>query len=67
MDRRRDDRSEAHTVLSYLAARTGGLFMKNRNDLGCSRTNNGRSRGYYLGYRPDDAQLARHVGCESLS
>ena len=67
MDRRRDDRSEAHTVLSYLAARTGGLFMKNRNDLGCSRTNNGRSRGYYLvGYRPDDASVSSPRGMREL-
>ena len=57
MDRRRDDRSGSAYGLSYLAARTGGLFMKNRNDLGAAL---GRimddQRGYYLvGYRPDDA------------
>ncbi|MEK6279751.1 MAG: VWA domain-containing protein [Acidobacteriota bacterium] len=59
MEQRRDNRWEAHTVLSYLAASTGGLFMKNRNDLGAAL---GRimddQKGYYLiGYRPDEASI----------
>jgi hypothetical protein len=69
MDRRRDDRSEAHTVLSYLAASTGGLFMKNRNDLGAAL---GRimddQKGFYLvGYRPDEASVNSARGMRSLS
>lgn len=61
MDRRRDDRFEAHTVLSYLAASTGGLFMKNRNDLGTALERvMDDQKGYYLiGYRPDEASIAR--------
>lgn len=59
MDRRREDRTEAHTVLSYLAASTGGLFMKNRNDLGAALERiMDDQRGYYLvGYRPDEASV----------
>lgn len=59
MDRRREDRSEAHTVLSYLAASTGGLFMKNRNNLGDALGQiMDDQKGYYLlGYRPDDASV----------
>lgn len=70
MDRRREDRTEAHTVLSYLAARTGGLFMKNRNDLGAAL---GKimddQKGYYLvGYRPDEVPVnAATRGLRSLT
>ena len=69
MDRRREDRSEAHTVLSYLAASTGGLFMKNRNDLGAAL---GRimddQKGYYLiGYRPDEASINATPGLRTLT
>ncbi|MCA1605493.1 MAG: hypothetical protein LC775_08510, partial [Acidobacteria bacterium] len=50
---------ETYTVLSYLAQRTGGLFERNRNDLGGSI---GRimqdQQGYYLiGYRPDESSI----------
>jgi hypothetical protein len=67
MDQRRVEREEAHTVLSYLASKTGGLFMRNRNDLGAAmRRIMDDQRGYYLiGYRPNlsederDARAAR--------
>lgn len=59
MDHARSARFESQSVLSYLANATGGLFMKNRNDLGAAL---GRimddQKGYYLiGYRPDDAGI----------
>ncbi|HEV2762826.1 MAG TPA: VWA domain-containing protein [Pyrinomonadaceae bacterium] len=59
MDQRRQERYEAHTVLSYLAAKTGGLFMRNRNDLANAVSDiMNDQRGYYLiGYRPDDNSL----------
>lgn len=59
MDSRRNDRSEAHTVLSYLAASTGGLFMKNRNDLGAAlgRIMDDQKGFYLIGYRPDDPSV----------
>ena len=67
MEQRRVEREEAHTVLSYLAAKTGGIFMRNRNDLGAAMQRiMDDQRGYYLiGYRPDlseddrDARPAR--------
>ena len=59
MDRRRDERFEAHTVLSFLAASTGGLFLKNRNNLGDALGQiMDDQKGYYLiGYRPNEASL----------
>jgi VWFA-related protein len=59
MDQRTAARRESHSVLSFLAASTGGLFLYNRNDLGGAV---GRvaedSSGYYLiGFRPDGASL----------
>ena len=59
MDQRREARFEAHSVLSFLAAKTGGLFMRNRNDLGSALARVMEDqRGYYLiGYKPDDASL----------
>jgi len=60
--------SETYTVLSYLAQRTGGLFLRNRNDLS---TGIGRimqdQQGYYLiGYRPDDSTIDRESGRRRL-
>jgi len=51
---------ETHTVLSYLAQRTGGLFEHNRNDLGRSIERIMQDQqGYYLiGYRPDESTIA---------
>ena len=48
---------ESHTVLSYLAQRTGGMFERNRNDLGTSIDRIMQDQqGYYLiGYRPDES------------
>ncbi|HEX8476573.1 MAG TPA: VWA domain-containing protein [Pyrinomonadaceae bacterium] len=64
MDNRRDQQIETHTVMSYLAARTGGISMQNRNDLGAAMQRiMDDQRGYYLvGYRPDDASLDPATG-----
>jgi VWFA-related protein len=58
-DQRVEARRESHSVLSFLSASTGGLFLNNRNDLGAAvgrvAEDNG---GYYLiAFRPDDASL----------
>jgi VWFA-related protein len=52
---------ETYTVLSYLAQRTGGLFERNRNDLGTSidRIMQDQQGYYLLGYRPDEATVAK--------
>lgn len=52
---REQQASQTHTVLSYLAERTGGIFERNRNDLGSSIERiMADQRGYYLiGYRPE--------------
>ena len=57
MEQRNVARNETHTVLSFLASKTGGLFMRNRNDLGNALQRIvDDQRGYYLiGYRPTDA------------
>src|SRR5687768_4908360 len=58
---REQQASETHTVLSYLAQRTGGIFERNRNDLGTSidRIMEDQQGYYVLGYSPDAAMLAK--------
>lgn len=58
-DQRTAGRQESHSVLSFLAANTGGLFLNNRNDLGGAlvRVAEDNSGYYLLGFRPDDASL----------
>jgi VWFA-related protein len=57
MDQRRELRNETQTVLSYLAEGTGGLSIRNRNDLGAGlgRIMDDQSGYYLIGYRPADA------------
>ena len=57
---RSDQAGETHTVLSYLAQRTGGFFQANRNDLGASIQRIMQDQqGYYLiGFRPDESTIA---------
>ncbi len=64
MDQRRDARLESQTVMSYLAERTGGLALRNRNDLGSAIQRIMADQvGYYLlGYRPDPATLDQATG-----
>ena len=54
-DQRRTENIEAQTVLSFLAQQTGGLAVRNRNDLGSGLQQILEDqKGYYLlGYRPD--------------
>ncbi len=56
---REQQAGETYTVLSYLAQRTGGLFERNRNDLGAGIERIMQDQqGYYLiGYRPDDSTV----------
>lgn len=57
MSQREQQQAESHTVLSYLAQRTGGLFLRNRNDIGSGieRILDDQQGFYLIGYRPDDA------------
>lgn len=64
LDPRRDGFFESQNGLNYLAQQTGGLFVRNRNDL-----NDGihsimeDQKGYYLiGYRPDDSTFDPKTG-----
>jgi VWFA-related protein len=56
---REQQAGETYTVLSYLAQRTGGMFERNRNDLGTSIERIMQDQqGYYLiGYRPDESSM----------
>ncbi|HEY5885298.1 MAG TPA: hypothetical protein VIT88_11460, partial [Pyrinomonadaceae bacterium] len=56
---REQQAGETYTVLSYLAERTGGLFERNRNDLGSSIERIMQDQlGYYLiGYRLAEASV----------
>jgi VWFA-related protein len=58
-DQRVEARRESHSVLSFLAASTGGLFLNNRNDLGGALGRVAEDNGgyYLLGFRPEDASL----------
>lgn len=64
LDPRRDGFFESQNGLNYLAQQTGGLFVRNRNDL-----NDGihsimeDQKGYYLiGYRPDESTFDPKTG-----
>lgn len=56
---REQQSNETHTVLSYLAQRTGGLFERNRNDLsgGIGRIMEDQQGYYLIGYRPDTSPI----------
>ena len=60
-NQREQQAGESHTVLSYLANRTGGLFERNRNDLGTSIERIMQDQqGYYLiGFKPDESTIAK--------
>lgn len=61
---REQQAGETYTVLSYLAERTGGIFERNRNDLGTSieRIMQDQQGYYLLGYRPDESTLQANAG-----
>lgn len=50
---------ETHTVLSYLAQRTGGTFIRNRNDIGAgiAEIMEDQQGFYVLGYRPSESPV----------
>lgn len=60
---REQQAGETHTVLSYLAQQTGGMFERNRNDLGSSIDRIMQDQqGYYLiGYRPDESSVSSNA------
>ena len=59
---------EKLTVLSYLAQRTGGLFVRNRNDMssGIGQIMNDQQGFYLLGYRPDESTIDKATGRRKL-
>ncbi len=59
---------ETYTVLSYLAQRTGGLFLRNRNDLstGIERVMQDQQGYYLIGYRPDETTIDAETGRRRL-
>ncbi|HEX8187705.1 MAG TPA: VWA domain-containing protein [Pyrinomonadaceae bacterium] len=64
MDQRRQQNTESQSVLSYLASRTGGTFVSNRNDLGAGLQKIADDqKGYYLiGYRPEESIIDPKTG-----
>jgi hypothetical protein len=64
MDQRQQQNIESQSVLSYLAQRTGGTFVSNRNDLGAGLQNIADDKkGYYLiGYRPEESIIDPKTG-----
>jgi VWFA-related protein len=64
LDQRRQQNVETQSVLSYLAQRTGGTFVSNRNDLGAALQKIADAqKGYYLiGYRPEESVIDPKTG-----
>ncbi len=68
MNQREQEHQESHTVLSYLAQRTGGLFLRNRNDVGAGikRILDDQQGFYLIGYRPDELTITPRSGARVL-
>ncbi|HUE82873.1 MAG TPA: VWA domain-containing protein [Pyrinomonadaceae bacterium] len=68
MNQREQQQQESHTVLSYLAQRTGGLFLRNRNDVGAGikRILDDQQGFYLIGYRPDELTISPKSGARVL-
>jgi VWFA-related protein len=64
MDQRQQQNIDSQSVLSYLAQRTGGTFVSNRNDLGAGLQKIADDqKGYYLiGYRPEESVIDPKTG-----
>jgi VWFA-related protein len=64
MDQRHQQNIESQSVLSYLAYRTGGVFVSNRNDLGAGLQKIADDqKGYYLiGFRPEESIIDPKTG-----
>src|SRR6266850_3674739 len=63
-DQRRQENIEAQTVLSFLAHETGGLAVRNRNDLGAGlqRIMDDQKGYYLLGYHPAESTVDPKTG-----
>jgi len=64
LNRRNDELFDSQQGLHYLASQTGGLAIKNTNDLGAGirRIMEDLSGYYLIGYRPDDSTFLRVNG-----
>lgn len=58
-DARRVENIESQTVLSFLAQQTGGIALRNRNDLGqgLQQIMNDQKGYYLIGYRPEESTI----------
>ena len=65
---REQQAGETHTVLSYLAQRTGGTFVRNRNDMGSgiAQIMEDQQGFYLLGYRPNESPIDPATGRRRL-
>ena len=61
---RRDGYFESQNGLNYLAQQTGGMFIRNNNDLnaGIRRVIQDQEGYYLIGYRPDESTFDRASG-----
>ena len=61
LNQRRATFFETQSGLNYLAAQTGGLAIRNTNDMsgGVKRIMDDQSGYYLIGYRPDDSTFAK--------
>jgi VWFA-related protein len=64
LSQRRSDFFDSQSGLDYLASQTGGLAIRNTNDLsgGIKRVMEDQSGYYLIGYRPDDSTFHRVNG-----
>ena len=60
-NQREQQAGESHTILSYLANRTGGTFERNRNDLstGIDRIMQDQQGYYLIGFTPEESPIAK--------
>jgi VWFA-related protein len=63
-DARSVENIESQTVLSFLAQRTGGIAVRNRNDLGqgLQQIMNDQKGYYLIGYRPEESTIDPSTG-----
>lgn len=63
-DARSVENIESQTVLSFLAQRTGGIAVRNRNDLGqgLQQIMNDQKGYYLIGYRPEESTIDPATG-----
>lgn len=63
-DSRRAENIESQTVLSFLAQQTGGIALRNRNDLGqgLQQIMNDQKGYYLIGFRPEESTIDPKTG-----